>query len=571
MKRSLMAMLIVVTLVMSCFSSVSAATMTHDQFLALCEDLATEIEVSVDIAGKDGSKSDKATAYGDLVEAYVDAKAAFRAEIDMTNVKSVVASVLDEAELILSDGEFAKLQDLYVTGEFKITATWTDLKAPADIFEVATIAEGFEGIDGFFEVVAVNKEADNKLGATIKVLDDTKVTKLANLPKTISLNIGGFEVLGDANNDDDNDGQLDATIEGTTQILNPLSTSYDVDYKFVQKDSDPKTEEITPVVVDVNKKKPSGGGTSTTTFFTLKYETNGGTAYSDESHKEGKNVELTKVPEKEGYAFGGWYADAELTNKITSIVMDSNKTVYAAWVAEGEPGGEIAHPVPEILNGEDHIAYIHGYPDGTVRPTANITRAEVAAIFFRLLKDEVRQENLTDANAFADVNDGDWFNTPVSTMAKLGIVNGKTADTFAPNDYITRAEFATICARFDDADEKCEDCNFTDISGHWAEAYILEAVAYKWIQGYEDNTFRSDSFITRAEAATLINRVLVRLPENKEALLEGMKVWPDNVETEWYYIDVQEATNSHTYGRIDAVNEKWNELTENRDWLAYED
>ncbi len=557
MRRGLMAMLLVVTLVMSCFCSVSAATMTHDQFLDLCKGLATEIEVPVDIAGKlvDGGE------YGDKISAKVDDAAAFKAEIDMTNVKNVVKSVLDEAELILSAEEFAKFKDLEVSGEFRFTAKWSGVemitgKTPQQIEDC------FTGIDGIFQIRRCSYYDGVELGVTMEVIPGTKVTKLAELADKIALEItDDYTVIGD--------GQVEGTLTGWTKIVNPLSTSYDVTYKFVD-DSNTDRTKIKPVIIDV-KQPGSGGSASTTNFYTLKYETNGGNTYADESYAEGRKVELTKVPEKEGFAFAGWYADAELTNKITSVVMDGAKTVYAAWTAEGEPGGDVAHPVPEILNGEDHIAYIHGYPDGTVRPTANITRAEVAAIFFRLLKDDVRQANLTDANNFADVNDGDWFNTPVSTMTKLGVVTGRTADTFAPNEFITRAEFATICARFDDADEKCEDCNFADIEGHWASDYILEAVAYKWIQGYEDNTFRPDNNITRAEAATLINRVLVRLPEDATCLLEGMKTWPDNEEDAWYYLAIQEATNSHTYGRIDAVNEKWTELTENRDWTVYED
>ena len=365
---------------------------------------------------------------------------------------------------------------------------------------------------------------------------------------------------------------MDATIKGTTTIAPESLEPYTVNYVFKDENNKDSSVQIKPVKIDLGEKPSNtgkGGSASTTTFYTLKYETNGGTEYAAESQREGKKVELTKVPEKEGFVFAGWYSDAELTNKITSIEMTGDKTVYAAWT--DEEGGEVAHPVPDVLNGEEHFAYLNGYPDGTIRPTANVTRAEVATIFFRLLKAEVREENLATTNNFVDVSEDAWYNTAVSTMAKLGVVAGRTPDTFAPDEYITRAEFATICARFDDADEKCENCGFADIAAHWAEDYILEAVAYKWINGYEDNTFRPDNFITRAEAATLINRVLVRLPEDVSCLLDGMKTWPDNSESEWYYIAVQEATDSHTYGRVDAVNEKWNTLEENFDWTVYED
>ena len=176
------------------------------------------------------------------------------------------------------------------------------------------------------------------------------------------------------------------------------------------------------------------------TRYTLHYESNGGTAYKDERYSSGTKVTLDKTPTRESYTFTGWYADKELTQKISSIKMTSEKTVYAGWKAS---------TVPDMLNGDDHYAYVVGYSDGTVRPNANISRAEVATIFFRLLKKEVRDGNLTTENIFADVTNGQWHNKAISTMAKLGIVKGRRADRLDPDASITRAEFAAICARFD--------------------------------------------------------------------------------------------------------------------------
>lgn len=175
-------------------------------------------------------------------------------------------------------------------------------------------------------------------------------------------------------------------------------------------------------------------------------------------------ISLDKVPTRESYTFTGWYADKELTTKISSIKMTSNKTVYAGWKATG---------VPDMLNGDDHYAYVVGYTNGTVRPNANISRAEVATIFFRLLKEGVRSENLTTSNTFKDVLDGQWHNTPISTMAKLGVVKGRNAECFDPDAPITRAEFATICASFDTTQINSSS-NFSDISGHWAEKISKE-------------------------------------------------------------------------------------------------
>ena len=298
----------------------------------------------------------------------------------------------------------------------------------------------------------------------------------------------------------------------------------------------------------------SGGSTSTK--LTLHYESNGGTSYRDERYSSGTTVTLDKAPVRESYTFTGWYADKALTDKITNVKMTGNKTVYAGWTATN---------VPDMLNGDDHYAYVVGYSDGTVRPNANISRAEVATIFFRLLKEEVRDGNLTTENTFADVTDGQWHNKAISTMAKLGAVKGRNAEAFDPDAPITRAEFATICARFDKT-QSSTSSNFTDISGHWAEKYIERAATLGWIAGYSDGTFRPSNYITRAEAMTMINRVLCRVPETESDLLPSMITWPDNQPGTWYYLAVQEATNSHDYDRKDAIHEKWTALTEAPDW-----
>lgn len=224
--------------------------------------------------------------------------------------------------------------------------------------------------------------------------------------------------------------------------------------------------------------------------------------------------------------------------------------------------------VPALLNGSNHFAYVVGYKDGNVRPQGNITRAETAAIFFRLLKEEVRSENLSKHNDFADVTEDSWYNTAVSTMAGMNILKGRTANSFAPQAPITRAEFAAICARFDSGRAE-ENSGFTDISGHWAEKEIERAATLGWVSGYTDGSFHPDAPITRAEAMTLINRVLCRMPETKADLLDSMTKWPDNQPGAWYYLAVQEATNSHTYEQKDSKYETWTALTAEPDWSKY--
>ena len=312
-------------------------------------------------------------------------------------------------------------------------------------------------------------------------------------------------------------------------------------------------KEFSPYIIlskPAGSTSPSGGssgGGGGPTRYTLHYESNGGAAYPSERYPAGTVVILDKTPLREGYAFTGWYGEAELTTQLNTVRMDKNRTVYAGWSAT---------PAPAWLNSDDHFAYVYGYPDGRVGPLNNITRAEVAAIFYRLLRKDIRMENQTTENSFDDVPADAWYVTEVSTLARLGVFVGRTTDVFAPDAPITRAEFATVCARFDQSGA-AEDRDFSDIGGHWAEQYIRQAAALGWVQGYPDGTFGPDRPITRAEAVTMINRVLRRNPGSKDDLLSGMKVWPDNPEGAWYYLEVQEATNGHEFHRKADGHEKW--------------
>ena len=314
-------------------------------------------------------------------------------------------------------------------------------------------------------------------------------------------------------------------------------------------------------------KKDTGGGDhgggdhGGTTYYTLRYESNGGTKYDSERYRRNTLVELDKQPVREGYTFTGWYADKALTEPIDDIRMTSNKTVYAGWEKTG---------VPDRLNGDDHFAYIIGRDDGLVHPEATITRAEVATIFFRLLTDEARAEYLTETSPFHDVAPDAWYATAVATMEAMGIVEGRAPAVFDPDAPITRGEFAAIAARFDSAPYDGAD-RFTDIGGHWAAEDINQAAVKGWVEGQPDGSFAPDRSISRAEAMTLVNRVLGRLPETADDLLDGMITWPDNPPDAWYYLAVQEATNSHDYGRkADTVHETWTGLQPVEDWTRYE-
>lgn len=271
----------------------------------------------------------------------------------------------------------------------------------------------------------------------------------------------------------------------------------------------------------------------------LHYESNGGTSYEDETYEKGTSVTLTKRPVKSGYIFGGWYLDPQLKNAAETVKMDADRTVYAKW--------EIDSEIPEELESEEHLAYVSGYPDGTVRPTRNLTRGEAATIFYRLLKNDAKLSNTTGESSFKDIPQGKYYTVPVATLAKMGILSGRNKDIFDPNATITRAEFATICVAFDKSEPKTGK-SFSDVTGGWAKPYVEKAAALGWITGYEDGTFRPRNNITRAEAMMLINRMLHRLPQTPADLHRNMITWPDNSNTSvWYYLPVQEATNSHEY------------------------
>lgn len=355
--------------------------------------------------------------------------------------------------------------------------------------------------------------------------------------------------------------------ESKTAVGLPAGITYTVTEAEADKDGYTTTsvnasgsiiKDDTAAVTFTNTRNSSSSHHSTR--YTLHYESNGGTAYKDERYSSGTKVTLDKTPTRESYTFTGWYADKALTQKITSVTMNSDKTVYAGWEATG---------VPDKLNGDDHFAYVIGYPDGKVHPKGNISRAETATIFFRLLKADIRDGNLTADNGFSDVADGQWHNKAISTMAKLGIVKGRRADSFDPDASITRAEFAAICARFNTKPVE-NSGSFSDISGHWAENEIERAAAFGWISGYPDGTFRPDARITRAEAMTMINRVLCRMPQSESDLLDSMVTWPDNKPSDWHYLAVQEATNSHDFNRQGEVGESWTKLTSVPDWKRYQ-
>lgn len=279
------------------------------------------------------------------------------------------------------------------------------------------------------------------------------------------------------------------------------------------------------------------------------------------------------TPTRSGYTFMGW-------SPTVAETVTADVTYIAQWKRNGghhpsKPDNTVEIPDEDALglNTDDHFAYIIGYPDGTVQSNGQITRAEATTIFFRLLTEESRSANLTKTNGYTDVAFDAWYNTAVSTMTKAGIVDGYPDGTFRPDAPITRAEMAKIISLFAKLDKS--ESRFSDIAGHWAEAYIRLAAGNGWIAGYPDGTFGPQRNITRAETATMINRVLDRVPSEESHLLSRgvMQIWPDANPGDWFYFAMQEATNSHDYERNAkwaAADEQWTALRETRDWSQLE-
>ena len=371
---------------------------------------------------------------------------------------------------------------------------------------------------------------------------------------------------------------------------NPAAKDGQGDFEQIDRWTAETADEYTPVEKDSHAISLKAAHPL---MYTLTYDVTGDlpegyTAPAKQTLVKGSSYTVAEVPasvsgSKDGvngtFSFNGWKKD-DGTVLTGEQQLTADLTLHGVWTftkkSSGGGGGghkptvTIPDDVPTGLNGDDHYAYIVGYPDSTVRPQNGITRAEVATIFFRLLTDETRNANSTKTNSYSDVAAGAWYNHAVSTLSAMGIVKGDSHGKFNPNAPITRAEFAAIAARFDDK-ANTTAVDFSDIASHWAKDEISAAANNGWINGYTDGTFRPNNKITRAEAMTLVNRVLKRLPETAEDLHNDMIKWSDNSDTSaWYYLAVQEATNSHYYDLKENKHEKWSKLRETRDWTELE-
>lgn len=494
--------------------------------------------------------------------------------LDMQNVRDKFTKYYNDwAELIgyvnIDESKISelsqKLEAMKVTGKFTIEITYPKtLNVPAEFFENGKMT----GFDDNVKLVFGNDvrtltegETENTLKIEVDLVgkDDNGSRPGFVLAKELKENIEtylcDFTLKCDA---------VETTEYGTFTVTGKMagftlatgrSTTMKVDYKTV-----PETVSASCTV----SKRTSDGGNGGTTTYTVTFDVDGDTnvvAPIRKTRNSTLKVNELKVPHKDGYSFDGWYTDEARTEKVTKdITVTKNMTLYGTWKKSRSAGR---------LNDVDHFAYVVGYPDGTVRPGNSITREEIATIFFRLLLDEERNDIFSKTNGFTDIDEARWSNTAISTMENGGFIKGYEDGSFGPDKNITRAEFATIASRLDEMTENTSH-GFTDISGHWAEKYIADAVAKGWIAGYEDGTFRPEQNITRAEAMTIINRMLNRFV-NEKGLHKDAVLWPDNSEDAWYYYAVEEATNSHDYVRqSDGVYETWTAMRPNRDWSELE-
>lgn len=302
-------------------------------------------------------------------------------------------------------------------------------------------------------------------------------------------------------------------------------------------------------------------------FHTLTFDTMGGSKIAPETVRHGLTVAKPKDPVNGGYIFDGWYTDKTYRtpyNFATPLTQDT--TIYAKWFLIVLPGVTVKKNTPK-LNTADHFAYVQGYPDGTVKPAGNITRAETAAILFRLMDDASRKTYYSTKSGFRDVASGSWYNTYVATLNNAGVITDSSNGYFRPNEAITRAELAAMLAKFSETTGAAN--YFNDVSAkYWAANAIAICAKLGWITGYPDGTFRPDKNVTRAELMAMINRATGRAPKSADAFLPGMKTWIDNTSDKWYYLDVQEATNSHSY--TVKGSETWTALTSDPNWSLYE-
>lgn len=524
MKKRILSLILAVLMVLSVTVVASAESDT------------VEVVTDLTIAGTSGNVYSKAAqSWASTIGA---ATFKMQCNVDLQPVRDAFAKY--EATALRTEDEVVirKFNEMKTTGTFTVTIEYTDATIPAAVELPAETAQ-------YYTITARDDSAAGKLVVTVATAHELTIDELKNgALNDITLSVGGISV-----SDFDVPATIKASMTGTSHTERGGDTKLDVTYNSAES-----------AVTATAKKSSSGTGVSDAKRrYTLTFDVDGDTTLVSSVRKE-EGTELKtadfKILHKDGYTFKGWFLDKAMTEKVgETITLTKNMTVYGGFEKVGGASEEISGKLETV----DHFAYVSGYPDGTVRPEANITREETAMMFYRLLTEAYRANVASKTNNFDDVAAERWSNDAISTLVNAGILSGYPDGNFNPDAAITRAEFATLVTRFVGIDETATH-SFTDLSGHWAEKYVATAVKLGWIAGYDDGTFRPDGKITRAEAMTLVNRILYRYVNGAGQHNDAVK-WPDNTEAKWYYFAVQEATNTHDYNRQDdGVYENWTGL-----------
>ncbi len=426
------------------------------------------------------------------------------------------------------------------------------------VFKVITgTAETVEASGNIPNPVKVGFDFDSWTPATIVFgLEGSITTYNATFtPNRISI---AFESGSNGMFTDETDANILQSIDAGTAVAGVPAITANSSYTFLGwtitgSDTKYSNADVAAMTLTVNTtftaayQQTTIDGGETTNYYTISFQENGGTAITPVSAVSGTTIDLGQyTTTRTGYSFMGWYSDELLAQPVSSVNLTNNMVVYAKWCFNGE------------LNTADHFAYIVGHGDGTIRPNANISRAETATILYRLLTSNRRDAIFTTNNSFSDVPNDLWYNKAVSSMANGGYIQGYGDGTFVGNRNITRAEFMAMLVRFIGTIDGT--ARFVDVpTSHWAYKYIATATSAGWISGYTDGTFKPDQAITRAEAMIIMNRVLDR-GVKADGLIAGVKQWPDNNKSAWYYYEVIEATNNHEHIGS-RPSEQWTSLT----------
>ena len=574
MKKLLTVVLTAVMLMTMSFAGI-AAPATLQQLLAENSipttrslDVPVDIQVDIDQDGTyvDGPLTKVITENSEILD--------YKSTIYMSDVRSTYTAYMTAATLLVAGipSLESQLANCRITGGFTIKIVYPETADIPAAMATGTSLYGFNAaaLNAFEETAprTITNGAAGTKELTISIAVKSPYILASEMTANLETYLPDITLTcEDATLNSMGENKVIGTITGSTLIYDEYSTLVaTINYTGKQGTASGITgTEISETVTlyqrsGINAGNPAGGGKDEEDItITVELPNSDETEPVVVSPEKGGTVkididELTERinPEREGFAFDGFYDSPTYNNKLEGeISLDKDTTIYGRW---------INITAPSIFNSEEHKKYINGYPDGTVRPENNITREEVATIFYRLLKDEVRVEIETSENDFTDVEADRWSNTAVSTMANGGYINGYPDGTFRPEAFITRAELAAMTSRFLDAQVTGEKV-FNDIDGHWAEDSILSIANNEWLLGYEDGSFRPDDYITRAEAITIINRIIVRYV-NEHGLTGNEKIWPDNPVDEWYYFAVIEASHNHDHERAeDKYNELWSNAT----------